>query len=442
MTTSWHLQRAWLVDGIAEDVLVSVNEAGVIDSVVGGVPAPDGAHPLRGLVLPGFANAHSHAFHRALRGRTHADGGSFWSWREQMYALASVLDPGSMYRLARAVYAEMVLSGTTAVGEFHYLHHGPGGQPYEDANLMGEALRSAASDAGLRLTLLDTCYLTGGIDQPLQGAQLRFGDGTAGAWAARIADLGGDAMTRVGAAVHSVRAVPAADLTTVAAALPGAPLHVHLSEQPAENEQCLQAYGCTPTRLLHEHGVLSARTTAVHATHLTDDDVTLLGGSRTAACFCPTTERDLADGIGPARRLADAGSPMCLGSDQHAVVDPFEEARGLESHERLDSLQRGRFAPVELLDALTWQGHAAIGWPEAGRIAVGAPADFLAVDTDSVRTAGGRPEQIMFAATAADVTDVVVAGRAVVRGGEHLAMGPIGPVLADVIDALWSEVAG
>ena len=439
MTTSWHLEEAWLADGVAADVLVSVDDAGVVESVTTGVPAQDVDYRLRGLVLPGFANAHSHAFHRALRGRTHAEGGSFWSWREQMYALASVLDPGSMYRLARAVYAEMVLSGFTAVGEFHYLHHGPGGQPYDDANLMGEALRAAASDAGLRLTLLDTCYLTGGIDQPLQGAQLRFGDGTAGAWAARMADLSGDATTRVGAAVHSVRAVPAADLETVAGALPDAPLHVHLSEQPAENEQCLVAYGCTPTRLLHEHGALSERTTAVHATHLTDDDIGLLGGSRTASCFCPTTERDLADGIGPARRLADAGSPLCLGSDQHAVIDPFEEARGLEAHERLSSLQRGRFAPAELVDALTWQGHAAIGWPEAGRIAVGAAADFLAVATDSVRTAGGRAEQVVFTATAADVTDVVVAGRAVVRGGEHLAMGPVGPLLTDAIGALWAE---
>jgi formiminoglutamate deiminase len=441
VTTTWHCERVWLSDGVADDVLVSVTDRGTIESIEIGATALPESYRLRGLVMPGFANAHSHAFHRALRGRTHADSGSFWTWREQMYALAAVLDPTSMYALARAVYAEMVLSGVTGVGEFHYLHHGPGGQPYDDPNAMGEALRAAASDAGLRLTLLDTCYLTGGIAQPLEGTQLRFGDGTVDAWAGRVADFGPDASTRVGAAVHSVRAVPADSLAAVAAASRGRPLHAHVSEQPAENEQCLAAYGCTPTRLLHEHGVLSERTTAVHATHLTDDDIALLGGSRTSSCFCPTTERDLADGIGPARRLADAGSPLCLGSDQHAVIDAFEEARGLESHERLASLQRGRFAPSELVDALTWQGHAAIGWPEVGQITVGAPADFVAVSTSSARTAGGRPDQLVFSATASDVTDVVVSGRPVVREGEHLAMGPVGPLLADAIDELWRVAA-
>jgi formiminoglutamate deiminase len=437
VTTTWHCERAWLPGGVVDDVLVSVTDDGTIESLATATAALPESYRLGGLVLPGFANAHSHAFHRALRGRTHADGGSFWTWRDRMYALAAVLDPSTMYMLARGVYAEMVLSGVTGVGEFHYLHHGPGGQPYDDSNAMGEALRAAAADAGLRLTLLDTCYLAGGIGQPLEGTQLRFGDGSVEAWASRVADLSADATTRIGVAVHSVRAVPADALSAVVAASSGRALHAHVSEQPGENEQCLAAYGCTPTRLLHEHGVLSERTTAVHATHLTDDDIALLGASRTSSCFCPTTERDLADGIGPARRLADAGSPLCLGSDQHAVTDLFEEARGLEAHERLGSLQRGRFAPRELVDALTWQGHVAIGWPDAGRIAVGAPADFVAVATGSVRTAGSRPDQIVFSATASDVTDVVVSGRAVVREGEHLAMGPVGPVLADAIDELW-----
>ena len=348
-----------------------------------------------------------------------------------------------MYRLARAVYAEMVLSGITAVGEFHYLHHGPGGQPYDDANLMGEALRAAASDAGLRLTLLDTCYLTGGIDQPLQGTQLRFGDGSAGAWAARIADLRGDAMTRVGAAVHSVRAVPASDLETVAAALPDAPLHVHLSEQPAENEQCLEAYGCTPTRLLHEHGVLSARTTAVHATHLTDDDIALLGGSRTASCFCPTTERDLADGIGPARRLADAGSPLCLGSDQHAVIDAVRggpRPGGARAAEQPAArpLHPRRAASA----ALTWQGHAAIGWPEAGRIAVGAPPTSWRWP----RTPSAPPEVAPSRSSSAPPRPTSPTWSSPVTPwcgtGSTSRWGRSGRCWPRSIDALWTEVGG
>ncbi len=437
MITHWHFEHAWLPDGVASDVLVVVSADGVIERLTPGSDPPTDARPLRGLVFPGFANAHSHAFHRALRGRTHDGGGSFWTWRERMYALASVLDPSSMYALARLVYAEMVVAGITCVGEFHYVHHAPGGRSYDDPNAMGEALRAAAVDAGLRLTLLDACYLTGAIGKPLEGPQLRFGDGSVAAWADRVAALTADRTTRIGSAVHSVRAVPDHDLSIVVATAPDAPLHVHLSEQPAENEQCLQAYGCTPTELLDRHGVLGPRTTAVHATHLTASDISLLGDSRTASCFCPTTERDLADGIGPARHLAQAGSPLCLGSDQHAVIDLFEEARGLETHERLSSLERGRFSPAELVDSMTWQGHTALGWPEAGRLIVGGLADFVAVDTESARTAGSHLDQLLFSATAADVTEVVVSGQTVVREGEHLGLGALGPLLAAQIDDLW-----
>ena len=193
---------------------------------------------------------------------------------------------------------------------------------------------AAAAQAGIRITLLDTCYLTSGVDgAALTGPQRRFGDGDAQRWAQRAADFTPyGAHARVGAAVHSVRAVPAGQLPVVAdwAAERAAPLHLHLSEQPAENEACRAAYGRTPTALLADAGLLGPRTTAVHATHLTGADVRLLGGSGTGVCFCPTTERDLADGIGPAPELAAAGSPLSLGSDSHAVIDPFEEARALE----------------------------------------------------------------------------------------------------------------
>jgi formiminoglutamate deiminase len=354
-----------------------------------------------------------------------------------MYEIAATLDPDSYRRLATAVYAEMALAGVSCVGEFHYVHHQADGTPYDDPNAMGEAVRDAARAAGVRLTLLDTCYLSGGFGRRLSAAQRRFGDGDAERWAERVASLRPDSTTRVGAAIHSVRAVPAEQIATVVAASSGRPLHVHVSEQPAENEECLDAYAATPTQLLHDHGALGPATTAIHATHLMPDDVALLGGQRTTVCICPTTERDLADGIGPARALYDAGSPLALGSDQHAVIDMFEEAHALEMHERLATHQRGRFAPEQLLTALTSAGHASVGWPEAGRIEAGAPCDLVAVRLDTPRTAGIDPAQLVLVATSADIDTVVIGGRPVVRDGRHV-IGDIGELMHHAVDEVWS----
>ncbi|ALG13546.1 formimidoylglutamate deiminase [Kibdelosporangium phytohabitans] len=420
-------EHAWLdSSGVRSSVLVDVAD-GKITAVVPDSPCPPDAHRLPGLVLPGFANAHSHAFHRALRGRTHADGGTFWTWRTGMYALAGKLDPGSYRKLATAVYAEMALAGVTCVGEFHYVHHAPGGAPYADPNAMAEALRQAASDAGIRVTLLDTCYLAGGIDQPLAEEQLRFSDGSVDAWASRVSSLRSDSVLLAGAAIHSARAVPRAALPSLVSAWPSGPLHVHLSEQPAENEACLAAYGLTPTELLAEAGALSPRTTAVHATHLSTKDISLLGSSGTGACFCPTTEADLADGIGPARELVDAGSPLSLGSDQHAVIDPLLEARAVEHGERLRTGRRGRFTPEELYTAMT--AHTSLGWP-AGY------ADLVAISLDTPRTAGCLPSQAMLVATASDVHTVVAGGRVIVEDGRHRA-GDVGQLLTEAIEELW-----
>jgi formiminoglutamate deiminase len=387
----WWAAHALLPSGPADAVTVEVTD-GRFTAITAGTE-PGDAERLPGVALPGLANAHSHAFHRALRGRTHDRGGTFWTWRDRMYAVARRLDPDTYLALARATYAEMALAGISCVGEFHYVHHQPGGTPYDEPNAMGEALRQAAREAGIRLTLLDTCYLAGGLSAdghaPLSDDQQRFGDGDAAGWAERVGRLRDDATTRVGAAIHSVRAVPRDQLATVRKADDGRPLHVHLSEQPAENEACQAFYGLTPTALLEAEGVLGPRTTAVHATHLTDADIAALGASGTTACFCPTTERDLADGIGPARKLLDAGAPLSLGSDQHAVIDLIEEARAIEMHERLDTLQRGRFQPPELLAAAT--GHACLGWDDAGRLEVGARADLVALRLDSPRTAGSAP---------------------------------------------------
>ena len=216
-----------------------------------------------------------------------------------------------------------------------------------------------------------------------------------------------------------MRAVPAEALSQIGEAAGERPLHVHISEQPAENAATQAWYGRTPTELLDDHGLLGGRTTAVHATHLTDTDIKALGGTQTSACICPTTERDLADGIGPARRLTSAGSPLILGSDQQAVIDPFEEMRGLELHERLASGERGRFTPAELIMIASEAGYRSLGWPGGGRIADGALADFVVIRSDTVRTTGARPDQIAYAATAADVDKVFVGGQLIVRDGQH-----------------------
>jgi formiminoglutamate deiminase len=444
MTAYW-CERAWLGSAadveIVDGVRVQVEGSQITAVVPEAQPSRDAVR-LAGLTIPGLANCHSHAFHRALRGRTQRERGTFWTWREQMYAVAGRLAPDTYYTLAKATYREMAAAGITAVGEFHYLHHGPDGTPYDEPNAMGDALVAAARDSGLRICLLDTCYLASGIGAPAKGVQARFSDGSADRWAARVEPLrsaaGADVV--VGAAIHSVRAVPRNDLRLVAdwSATHALPLHVHLSEQVVENDDCRSAYGRTPTELLEEAAVWGPRTTAVHATHLTEHDVAVLGRSGTFACFCPTTERDLGDGVGPGERLRDAGSRLTLGSDSHAVIDPFEEMRGLEMDERLVSQRRGHWSAAELLDAASTAGHESLGFPDAGVIAVGRRADLVTLDLTSVRTAGtgGELETAAFAATAADVRQVVSGGRVVFTQDDR---PTIGVELAAAVAAVWGK---
>jgi len=427
---------AWVGGEILRDIDIYC-AAGVITAIEpagGGIAGT--VEVLPGLVIPGFADAHSHIFHRALRGRTHAGGGTFWTWRELMYELADQLDPDTLRELAFAAYLEQLCAGYTAVGEFHYLHHPPGGGRYADPNAMGLAIADAAADVGMGLTLLDIAYLAGGFDQPVNAVQQRFSDGSATAWASRVAAL--PAAIRVGVGIHSVRAVPIAQMPTVVAAAAGRVLHVHLSEQPAENADCLAATGLTPTQLLAEAGAVGPRTAAVHATHLTDDDIGILGRAGASVVICPTTEADLADGLPAAARLAAAGARLSLGGDQQVVVDPFVQARGLEYGERLAGGRRGVFTPQMLWSAALEQSHAAIDSP-GGRLAVGAPADFLAVRTDSPRTAGAGPEQLVMCATAQDVEVVVVGGLVRARSGKHVKHGDPGPLLAAAVQRAWGN---
>lgn len=370
------------------------------------------------IVLPAFANCHSHVFHRALRGRVSGDADSFWTWRDQMYAIADVLDPDLLFDLAKATYGEMRLAGIGVVGEFHYVHHGPGGTPYDDPNAMGEALIAAAREAGIRIALLDTCYLTAGFDRAPEGVQVRFSDGSAEDWAIRVNELAsrhaGAEDVVIGAAIHSVRAVPAIELATVAQTLPDAPLHVHLSEQRAENEDCIAATGLTPTALLAEAGVWTGRTTAVHATHLTQSNIHTIGKASSYVCFCPTTERELADGVGPSVALRHAGARLTLGSDSNTVIDMFAEARAVEMNERLISGKRGAWSADALMTAATATGYESLGF-NAG--------DQIQISSDSVRMAGAT--QTLWAAAATDV------------------LADPGDVAADLrraIDACWSRL--
>ncbi|MBT2530000.1 formimidoylglutamate deiminase [Streptomyces sp. ISL-99] len=443
MHVTYWLEHAWLETFVEPGVALDVVD-GRITAVRKDVPAPPpGAVALRGLTLPGFANTHSHAFHRALRSTVQVGSGTFWTWREVMYGVASRLTPETYFDLARAVYAEMALAGVSAVGEFHYLHHAPGGTPYAEPNAMGEALIAAAAEAGIRITLLDTAYLASGFGTPPNRQQQRFSDGTADAWAERASLLKDRDHARIGAAIHSVRAVPADQLATVAAWAQArvTPLHVHLSEQTAENDACLATHGCTPTRLLADHGVLGPRTTGVHNTHLTDEDIALLGSTSTGTCMCPTTERDLADGIGPATRLQKAGSTLSLGSDSHAVIDMLEEARAMELNERLRSRTRGHWTAASLLRAASADGHEALGWRDAGTIEAGALADLTTIALDSVRTAGPLPrlggETAVFAASACDVRHTIVAGRHIVRDGTHTMIPDVPRAMAEAITAVY-----
>jgi formiminoglutamate deiminase len=439
---TWWARHAWL-GGVhtTADVLLEVKDDRFAAVTPGITEPPAGATRLEGLTLPGLANVHSHAFHRALRGRTQAGSGSFWTWRELMYEVAERLDPDLYLRLARAVYAEMALAGFTAVGEFHYLHHQAGGAPYRDPNQMGRALMEAAAAAGIRLTLLDACYLEGGFDTPLEGPQLRFGDGTVGGWMERVQQLRPEGQTRIGAAVHSVRAVPPLAIAEAVgwAQQHGWPLHAHVAEQRREQNESRYLRGTTPLGVLAAAGAVGPRFTAIHGTHMSKKDIAGLAAEGGGCCLCPTTERDLGDGIGPAPALHRAGVPLSIGTDSHAVIDGFEEARAIELDTRLASEQRGLLDAGILLTAATANGMAALEW-EAGELAPGRLADFITVRLDTPRTAGADPSlaaTAVFAAAAADVDLVVVGGRQIVSGGIHEGIPDIAGELGAAISALF-----
>ncbi len=328
--------------------------------------------------IPAMVNAHSHAFQRDLRGIAERPApeahraDDFWSWRTGMFALAGALDPDSMRDVASRAYAEMVAAGYGVVGEFHYVHHRPGGTPYDEPNAMAHAVAEAAEEHGLAIVLLPAAYHRNGWDgrdRPPEGGQRRFCDPDVETFLARVDALrewaAGRAGTEVGIAAHSVRAVPASWLEAIAAYAEHHDLvrHVHAHEQRRELAECRAEHGCTPIELLDRTGFLSPRTTVVHAIHVDEDEVGRLARSGALVASCPTTEGNLGDGHFPALRLHDAGVRIVIGSDSNVRIDPFEEVRELESGARRERETRFGLLAAEgdLWAALCRDGRESLG---------------------------------------------------------------------------------
>ncbi|MFN0063558.1 MAG: formimidoylglutamate deiminase [Myxococcaceae bacterium] len=393
-------------------------------------------------IVPGFVNAHSHAFQRLIRGRTeyvaaNAKSDDFWAWRDRMYRAAEALNPESLYRAARQSFLEMLMAGVTTVGEFHYLHRAPGGARYGEREAMSRALIRAARDVGIRLVLLRGLYARAGYRQDAHPTQGRFIEDSPEEALQSVGALTGeyatDTLTSFGFAPHSVRALPREWLSAIRDGAGGKPVHMHVSEQPRENEECRKEHGRSPAALLEELGLLQSKFTAVHAIHVEDADVKRLGSAGVSVCACPSTEQNLGDGIVPADSLRRAGASLCLGSDSQASADLLDEARQLEGHLRLLRQRRAVLDPedgtpqglsLRLLDVASSGGARALG-VSAGKLAPGEWADFVTIDLGHPVLAGADaatfPAAWMLAGHSGLVRDVVVGGKHVVRDGLHLA---------------------
>ncbi len=397
------------------DLLPGVMVSVEADRIVGvESKGPEGADYRVDLLTSGYANCHSHAFHRGLRGRV-GRAADFWAWRDAMYAFADALNPERYLEFATLVFREMLLAGFTSVGEFHYLHHDHHGIAYADSNAMGLALIEAAKLAGIRLGLIDVCYLHGGLGRdgyrPLEGTQRRFGDQDLDGYIERISSLPESETVRILRGVHSLRAVSIDELELVAGQASADPWHLHLMEQPQEVVDLVAYYGQRPLGLLEERGVLDRNVTLVHLNQLDDDEIAALVRTQAVTCACPTTEEDLADGLSPGARLLNAGARVSVGTDQHTRIDPFLEASRLDAHERLRTLKRTSVSTAALWTALA--GHESIGFSDVGRLEVGALADMVAIDLQELGVAGIDPFEAVRFATRSAVSMVWVAGKVV-----------------------------
>jgi len=458
--------RAWLPDllytdrGFVSDRAIVCDAAGSIVSVLPQdkidceiIRLPKKA------ILPGMINAHSHAFQRVIRGRAEyrrSKRDSFWTWREMMYEAANSISPEGLYTAARMTFLEMALSGITTVGEFHYLHNQADGGRYDDPNLLAKQVISAALSVGIRIALLRVAYVRAGFQTEPNPRQARFIENDVmrflGDTDELQSELKGESMAWVGLAPHSVRAVPLGDLRQIADYARGRelPLHMHVAEQPAELDACLQEYGLTPVSLLADMGILNERFTAVHAVHISPQEVEQLSIAGAMVCACPTTERNLGDGILPVDRLLSAGIPVSLGTDSNVQIDILEDARELEYHLRLSSLERGVLDPGgnqkdglarRLFECATLSGARSLGF-RGGSLEPGNPADFFSVDLMDPAIAGASAETllpaIVFSSGRSAVRDVVINGEYVVENGVHHHQERIVEDFAKLQRTLWT----
>lgn len=443
-------ERGWLPDFLYRDgkfesgVAMFADENGRITRFAeGGSEVANAQRLPNRALLPGFVNCHSHTFQRVIRARTEyrttAVKDTFWTWREAMYHAALRLSPEDIYVAARMAFLEMALAGITTVGEFHYLHHAADGTPYDDRNLLAKQILLAAADVGIKIALLRTAYVRAGWRKELEPGQARFITPKPADFVADTAALDGFVRKEspggrawVGVAPHSIRAVPREYLIEVAgyARARNFPIHMHVAEQPAEVDACLAEYGARPVAFLDQNGVLSSKFTAVHAIHLEKDEIARFARHRATVCACPTTERNLGDGIFAADELQAAGVGICLGSDSNIQIDPLEDARQLEYNLRLSKRERAVLATASdrqslaghLFKAATENGAASIG-ASGGKLEVGRPADFFTVDLNDISIAGADVESLLshvvFALQRAAIRGVFVDGRQVIGEGHH-----------------------
>jgi formimidoylglutamate deiminase len=441
--------RAWVPDLIyadgrfQSDRAIVCDDSGKVIRIVASDEVPNAVRLKGRALLPGLVNAHSHAFQRTIRGRTERRSqnttDSFWTWREQMYAAANRLQAEDIYAVSRMAFLEMALTGITAVGEFHYVHHAPDGSTYSDPNLLAREVIRAARDVGIRIALLRVAYARAGYETEANALQVRFVEESPQTYLKHLELLLGapeveDGTAWIGVAPHSVRAVPLDYLKTIVAFANERvlPVHMHLAEQPAEVSACIEEYGRSPVALLETEGLLSKHFTAVHAIHVSPKAIGAMARAGALVCACPTTERNLGDGVVPVDSYFDAGVRVALGSDSQIQIDLMEDARELEYHLRLQQTARNVLAPLDdtsssalarrLFDCATINGAASIGF-NGGRLEPGAPADFFTVDLDDPSIAGSSRDDllasIVFSLSRSGVRDVIVAGKQIVENGRH-----------------------
>ncbi len=426
--------QALLPTGWASQVELAV-EAGKIASITVEIPpSPDAERHALG--LPGLPNLHSHAFQRAAAGRTGRrgpGGDSFWTWRSEIYRLAQTLTPDAIGAIAGLAYAEMLESGFTHVGEFHYVHHQADGAPYDNPAEIGERLIDAAEDVGIDMTLLPVFYahsdVGGAAPRPDQARFVSSLDLYADLLARCRKRAAFTAGVQVGVAPHSLRAVTPDELTAVAALARGGPVHIHIAEQLAEVSRCEAVLGARPVDWLMANNDVTARWCLVHATHITAQELGAIVGSGAVVGLCPITEADLGDGLFPAAAFNEAGGVWGVGSDSNVLIDAVAELRWLEYGQRLvnhgrNILAAGRLSTGRSLFEAARRGGAQALSADRGGLAVGAPATLVSLNHDDLALWGRSGDDLLdgwiFASRTGVVDCVWSRGKLTVRNGRHV----------------------